>query len=72
MYTSMITQTGLYALYFHTTELSNGQLFHEVRSYQVTFVDQSVAMLKANGHDYDLTVKLAVPELTKKTVELTN
>ena len=38
IYTSMPTQTGMYALYFHTTELSNGQMFHKVQSYQVTFI----------------------------------
>ena len=38
IYTSMLTQTGMYALYFHTTELSNGQMFHKVQSYQVTFI----------------------------------
>ena len=37
MYMCTLTPTGMYALYFHTTELSNGQLFNKLWSYQVTF-----------------------------------
>ena len=43
--------------------------------YEVTrllLFDQSVAMLRANEHDNDLTMKIAASELTKKTVEVTN
>ena len=46
--------------------------FMNYKVIRLLLFDQSVAMLKANGHDYDLTVKLAAPELTKKTVEVTN
>ena len=34
--------------------------------------DHSMAMLRANGYDNVLTVKIAAPELTKKTVDVTN
>ena len=50
----------VHVLYFHTIELSNGQVFH-----------QSVAMLRANGHANVLTVKIAASELVKKTAEVT-
>ena len=59
-----------YTVYFHTTELSNGQVFHKV--IRLLSFDQSVAMLRANGHDNYLTVKIAASELKKKTVEMTN
>ena len=64
--------TGMYVLYFHTTELSNGQVFHEVQVIRLLSIDQSMAMLRANGHANYLSVKIAALELTKKTVDVTN
>ena len=60
----------MYALYFHTTELSKGQLFHKVRSYPVMFLWPVCGNDWPNGHDNDLTVKIAASELTKKAVEV--
>ena len=61
MYTSMLTQIGMYAVYFH-----------KVQSRQVAFSELTVAMLRANEYDNDLIVKIAASELPKKTVEVTN
>ena len=56
----------------HNVELSNVQLFHKVRSYQITFVWPVRGNGWPNGHDNDSSVKIAAPELTKKSVEVTN
>ena len=47
-------------------------MFLKVRSCQVPSFDQSVTMLRAIRHANYLSVKMAAPELTKKTVDVTN
>ena len=57
----MLTQIGMYAVYFH-----------KVQSRQVALSELTVAILRANEYDNDLIVKIAASELPKKTVEVTN
>ena len=47
-------------------------MFLKVQSCQVPSFDQSVTMSRANEHANYLSVKIAAPELTKKTVDVTN
>ena len=46
--------------------------FTKCEVIRLLFFDQSVAMLRANGHTKEMTVKIAASELMKKTVEVTN
>ena len=47
-------------------------MFLKVQSCQVLSFDQSVTMSRANEHANYLSVKIAAPELTKKTVDVTH
>ena len=46
--------------------------FSKYKVIRLLLFDHSVAMLRANGPDNVLTVKIATPELMKKTVDVTN
>ena len=46
--------------------------FTKYKVIRLLSFDQSVAMLRANGHANVLTVKIAASELKKKTVEMTS
>ena len=46
--------------------------FSKCKVISLLSFDHTVAMLRANGHDNVLTVKIATPELMKKTVDVTN
>ena len=71
IYTSMLTHRHVYTV-FYTTDCLMVKSFSKYKVIRLLSFDHSVAMVRANGHDNVLTVKIAAPELTKKTVDLTN